>query len=68
MTIRKLVSILNYFFGIIVCGMLLHGYFVVIFLLQGEQDNWGHCGVKIGEEVSRSDFPVHSIPPIELPN
>ena len=68
MTIRKLVSIiniLNYFFGIIVCGMIslviLLGYEVHQQLTQDDS----HCGEK-WDEVSSSDFPVPSIPPIEL--
>ena len=71
MTIRKLVSIiniLNYFFGIIVCGMI--SLVILLGMLAHQQltQDDSHCGYKIGSNVSRSDFPVHSIPPIELPN
>ena len=70
MTIRKIVSkinILNFFFGIIVCGMISLVILLGMIAHQQLTQDDSHCGEKNGE-VSCSDFPVHSIPPIELSN
>ena len=65
MTIRKIVSkinILNFFFGIIVCGMLSFGILLVMVHVALQQDD-GHCGVKIDCEVSIAPSPFNRYMP-----
>ena len=66
MTIRKIVSkinILNFFFGIIVCGML--SFVILLGMIAHQQltQDDSHCGVKIDCEVSIAPSPFNRYMP-----